>query len=662
MIDGARPPFLRTRAFFAGGLLLVALAALAGRLFHIQVVRHEHYESKAMRQASSLRSVDARRGDIRDVNGVLLATSTAPPEAPSQLSVDWHALRIAQRADFSARTVLELGCLLSLPAPAVADLLRYAFVREATHAKYCQYLRIEDKVPPQATPLLGAYLRTIGEVRGASWSGAVTMEKRRVRRSTFSDARDAGERYFGLCNEILGRVADDGHGTHGAEGGFDLVLRGRNGVEEIRAGPAGLLSHVCAGGIGVDPVEPWDVYLTIDVRLQKILWDALRDGFENLRNGYDPFTRQTTDRRTNVLKTSALIMDPHTGRILAFGTWPQRREALQLFGNYPLKSLRRWLTAGRGEPIFDIYEPGSVFKCFIAAKILEERLASVPGSVIWEGGSSRRVPGRRLPVTDAHPVTDAGLLEGFVQSSNIVFSILAERLGARRLRALLTQFGLGVDPRDPNDRDPAVMQQLWPQEWKDELKGPRVPPSIPPQDVTSMGFGMAVNVTMLTLARGYSVFVNGGYLVDPHIHYAYAPHGAVLGMQGCAPGAPRRVMEDEETLATMKDLLRLVVEEQHGTAHRLTQHGLVPAGLTLGGKTGTSKRCVKELGGYNNRLYTGTFICHAPAENPRYVIVTRVDVDREWPDARVLGLYYGGTTAAPIAASILSAVFRESPE
>ena len=654
VIDGAPPPFLRARAFFAGGLLLAALAVLAGRLFHIQILCHEGYKHEALRLASSFRLLNARRGDIRDANGVLLATSVAPHEAPGELAVDWHALRISPRGDFSARTVLELGCLLDMAPQAVADLLKYAFNREATHPNFCPYLRIESRVPPRVTPLLAAYLDVAGGARGATWRRAVTLQTRLVRRNTFAEAQDGGQRYSGLCSEILGRAVDDGHGTHGIEGGFDLVLRGRDGRQEIRTGPYGLLSHVRAGGIGVEPIEPGDVRLTIDVRLQKILWDALREGFENLRNGYDPFTRRTTDRRTNALKASALIMDPRTGRILAFGTWPQRREALRLFGDYPLKSLRTWLTAGRGEPIFDIYEPGSVFKCFIAAGVLQEGLASVPGSVNWEGGSSRHVPGRKLPVTDAHPVTDAGLLEGFVQSSNIVFSILAERLGPRRLRALLAQFGLGVDPRDPDDRDLAVMRQIWPQEWMEEMKGPRLPARIPSQDVTSMGFGMAVNVTMLTLARGYSALVNGGYLVDPQIHYP-------CGAGGVPAGAPRRVINDEKTLATMMELLRLVVEEKHGTAHRLVRSGLVPAGLAFGGKTGTSKRCVRELGGYNNRLYTGTFICHAPAERPCYVIVTRVDVDREWPDAPVLGQYYGGTTAAPIAASILSAVFRDWP-
>ncbi len=669
MNDAGRSRSPRARAYFASGLLVVAIAALAGRLFFIQILRHDRYAEKALRQVSSLRDVEIPRGDILDVNGAKVALTIVPPESPSELGFDFHLLTKLPR-DLSTRTLLDLVCLLDMPRKDAAALLGSAFEREETNPKFCQWLRVEDKVPPAVTPLVGAYLRAAGEARGVTWRSAVKLQKRPVRRHTFADPRDKDELYYRMYEEVLGRVADNGAGIYGVEGGFDQLLRGRNGMQEIHAGPDGTLRHLEPGGIGINPVEPCDLYITIDTRLQKIVWDAVHEGFDDLREGTGPHTTET-----NALKVSALVLDPHTGRILAFATWPQPEEAAQLFGDYPIESLRVWLKAAPCVPIFGLYEPGSVFKCFIAAKILQDHLSSVPGHVVWEGGTSRSVPGRRSPVTDTHQVKVGSLATGFIQSSNIVFSIMAEKLGSRRLQELLREFGLAVDSRDKNDRDPAVILQLWPREAKAPFVSPQVPWHIPPQDVTSMGFGAAVSVTMLSLARGYSVLVNGGYLVEPHIHYSYVPHGMVRGMRYFQPGAPRRVIRDEETLTNMRNLLISVVEDRLGTGHRLRgreeppgsgrwRNVLIPPGLTIGAKTGTAKRYVSDAGGYNSRFYTGTFICHAPAENPRYVVVTRVDVDREWPDKknRGLGKYYGGDTAAPVAASILSALFRESPE
>jgi cell division protein FtsI/penicillin-binding protein 2 len=428
----------------------------------------------------------------------------------------------------------------------------------------------------------------------------------RGRHYTFRTDRDPSWRYYGIDREIVGTVDAFGEGMYGAEGAFDALLCGEGGWVEERVSPLGLLlTHRPRDGMGVTPLAPLDVVLTIDARLQKIAIDAVRLQVE----------------QDCLEKAACLILEPRTGRILACATWPRQAQA---------------------EAIFALYEPGSIFKAFVAAQALCEGKVSATGPVLWPGGRFRVIPGRRKPVEDVHPGTNMTFVDGFVRSSNIVFSIIGERLGTAGMRRLLARFGF-LDV-------PAAALQLWPRRTPPghEYRGWSLPDRFGPQDAISMGWGNAVHVTCLNLARAYAALVNGGYLVEPH--FVAGLRTASGDLTPFAPPAPRRAIDDAKVLATITGLLRRVVEDEHGTGYRLR----IP-GLPFGGKTGTAKKWDARLGGYNKRFYTGGFIAGAPADEPRYVIVVKCDIDMQ----RFRGkFYYGSWTAGPVVQRILKALHR----
>jgi cell division protein FtsI/penicillin-binding protein 2 len=612
------PPFVRMRAFFACGLLMAGLGGIAVRLFYLQVLCEASYRRQARRFVSSVRQEEVRRASIFSANGVLLAASFHGPRAPATLAIDWEFLKQNRRRDFSVATLVELGAILGVsPGDLLADLRAAVRAEENERGLHWLPVRVRPglgrprtaRLAPGAAERVAAYVRLHQPLRGVPWKQGVILDVDHGRHYTFRGRHEPSWRYHGLCREIVGAVDAYGDGMVGAEGAFDALLRGEPGlVEEQQGAVKDFLRRRMDRGVGVRAVEPAHVYLTIDTRLQKIALDAVRDEVE----------------RQGTLKGAVLIMEPATGRILACVTWPRQKSP---------------------EAIFTYYEPGSVFKALVAAEALIEGKVRRGGPVLWKGGGSRWIPGRGKPVVDAHPGENLTFEDGFILSSNIVFSLVGDRLGSAGMRRLLRRFALLEGP--------AVAHQLWPararggagfKPWVGEHWGPDL--KIGRHDVTSLSWGNALHVSCLTLARGYASLVNGGYLVEPSIL-----RGLERPRSGYREVPPRRkrIIHNPAVLETMTYLLRRVVEDEHGTAHRLA----IP-GLSFGAKTGTAK---KDRGGYDHDdYYTGGFIAHAPAVSPRYVIVAKVDVDRNRLKNR--RLYYGSWTAGPIVKRILEALYR----
>jgi cell division protein FtsI (penicillin-binding protein 3) len=149
--------------------------------------------------------------------------------------------------------------------------------------------------------------------------------------------------------------------------------------------------------------------------------------------------------------------------------------------------------------------------------------------------------------------------------------------------------------------------------------------------------GYEVAVTPLQLAVAYSVFANGGLLLEPTlVKEVQTPDGQVQYRH--EPRVVRRVIP-EEVSHQIRDMLVEVVEA--GTA--------ADAGMdvyTLAGKTGTPRGTVN--GKYVTGLYNPNFVGLFPAEDPQYVIAVRLSN----PSA---GSIYGGKAAAPVTRQVIEA-------
>jgi cell division protein FtsI (penicillin-binding protein 3) len=151
-----------------------------------------------------------------------------------------------------------------------------------------------------------------------------------------------------------------------------------------------------------------------------------------------------------------------------------------------------------------------------------------------------------------------------------------------------------------------------------------------PIEQATMSFGNGISVTLLQIARAYSVFANDGELKPV----------SLLKLNDVPVGAQ---VFSAKTAHEVKDMLELVVQPG-GTALKAQV-----LGYRVGGKTGTTHKLGPH--GYEKDKYVGSFVGMAPASNPRLIMAVMIDEP-------TTGDYYGGTIAAPIFSAVMADALR----
>lgn len=387
-----------------------------------------------------------------------------------------------------------------------------------------------------------------------------------------------------LARGLLGSVAGSGEGSSGLELALDSLLRGTPGAKVTRLDAQGAHYRIPDGEVTA-PLPGHDVVLTLDTELQRIAEDALGRAVQ----------------KTGASGGDVLMLDPRTGEILAVASERARH--------------------GAGVPAFTSpYEPGSTLKPLLLATLLQEGKADLSELVDTEQG--RMVVGGRT-IRDVHPLDTLTVAEVIQHSSNVGAVKLAQRLTPGLQYRYLRDFGFGV---------PAGI------EYTSESAGLlRKPESWSALSQASLAMGYEVSVTPLQLAAAYAALANGGVLLRPHLirEVRSATDGEIVYER--EPEPIRRVVSSEVAREVTR-VLGSVVEG--GTATRAAL-----ATLPLAGKTGTTRTAA--AGGYTDERYEASFVGYTPADDPRLVILTRLDDPQ--------GDFYGGLTAAPISRATLQA-------
>jgi cell division protein FtsI/penicillin-binding protein 2 len=306
-------------------------------------------------------------------------------------------------------------------------------------------------------------------------------------------------------------------------------------------------------------------------------------------------------------------MDPNTGQILAMANWPAFS---------PAEFRTSTLQQRRNRCLTDVYEPGSTFKPFVAAKALEANLFSLDDEIFCHNGVYRT--GSRTLHDHDSGFDTLSFEDIVVKSSNIGMAIVGQRMGNKRLYNAVRSFGFG-------------------QTTQIGLAGESVGLLAPLKDwtsysTTSIPMGHEIGVTGLQLLRAFCAFANDGLLYRPTlVREVVSPNGQVFWRQ-VPDEDPQRVLEPEVAQLMRRRVLANVVERGTGTRAKLSAWRVF-------GKTGTSQ--VPGDGGYIPDAFVGSFLGGAPLDNPRLCVLVSIGQ----PD-RSLG-YYGGTVAAPAVGSIL---------
>jgi len=545
----------RTEAVFLLFLLFLALCIF--RLLFIQFFKSNYLAGIAKKQHNLFVELEPRRGTIYD--------SQLKPQAIN-IPVDSLYASPSEISDKDKEAITrQLAPILNL---------NYAYLRDRLYRKKSFIWLMRKITPEQAQTIKKLNIKGLGFLK----------ESKR----TYPNAY--------LACHALGFAGLDNTGLEGIELCYDKYLKGEGGwalfLRDARQRRLDLYEKM------VYPRDGYDLVLTINEVIQYIAERELDKVFKTY----------------HAKGASIVVMDPHTGAILALANRP--KFDLNEYGNMSKDQMRN-------RAICDLFEPGSVFKIVTASAALEEKKVNEEDKFFCENGSYRVV---NHVLHDHQPHGWLTFQQVIEQSSNIGTTKVAQMLGGDILYRYMKLFGfgskLGID---------------LPGEISGITKEPRLWSKI---SIAAIPIGQEVGVTALQLVSAISVIANGGQLMKPYIV------GEVRDKFGetikkFSPSLIRKVIS-LDTASRVKNIFIGAVEEGTGKLARIP-------GITAAGKTGTAQKLESD-GRYSHSKFIASFIGFAPAEDP--IVAIAVVVDEPHP------YYFGGVVAAPVFKNVASDVVK----
>lgn len=389
-----------------------------------------------------------------------------------------------------------------------------------------------------------------------------------------------------MTAHIVGFTGVDDKGLEGVELAFQNSLLGHPGNRSVIKDRRGQIVEDV--GATKPPMDGKDVRLALDSKIQYLAYSQLKAAVET----------------NNAKAGGAIVIDARTGEILALANWPTYNP-----------NNRQHLSGAqlRNRAITDTFEPGSVMKPFTAALALEK------GKVRFDSVINC-APGRltigSATISDAHPHGALTVAEVIQKSSNVGTAKIALTFPPKEMWEMFDGIGFG---QAPNLGFPGeVNGRLRP--WKNWR----------PIEQATMSYGHGISVSLVQMARAYTVFARDGELIPLSlVRLDDAPvHGA-------------RVFS-AQTAREVRAMLEMAVQPE-GTAPKARV-----VGYRVGGKTGTA---YKVEGGVYARKYVASFVGIAPMSDPRLIVAVMIDE----PSG---GAHYGGDVAGPAFSQITGGALR----
>ena len=379
-----------------------------------------------------------------------------------------------------------------------------------------------------------------------------------------------------LFAHVLGFTNIDGKGQEGLELSREDALRGTNGAKVVLRDNKGNIVDSLDSPRNSDPKNGQDMVLSLDQRIQTLAYDELNKAIDHHK----------------AKEGSAVVLDAKTGEILALVNSPAYD---------PNQPGQAGSEQRRNRAVTDMLEPGSAMKPFTIAKALDA--GKVNENMVFNT-QPYSVYGNIVRDTHTYPTLS---LRGIMQkSSNVGTSKLSAMFTPEEMYNFYRDVGVGERMHSGFPGETAGILHNW-KKWR-------------PFNQATMSFGYGLQVSLLQLARSYTIFTADGRLLPVSFEKQLT---APKGEQVIKP----------ETARTVRNLMMSVTEPGGtGTA------GAVP-GFQVAAKTGTARKLVN--GRYADNKHLASFVGFAPAENPRVIVAVAVD------EPSTNG-YYGGTVAGPV--------------
>ena len=385
-----------------------------------------------------------------------------------------------------------------------------------------------------------------------------------------------------LFAQIIGFTNIDGKGQEGLELSREKELHGRDGRKVVLRDNKGHIVDSMEDGGSQAPHDGRDIVLSVDQRIQTL--------------AYEELSKAVAHHQAKA--GSAVVLDARTGEILAMVNGPSYD---------PNEPGEADSDQRRNRAVTDMYEFGSVLKPFPIAKALDDGKINLRSQFNTQPYS---VGGHPVRDTHLYPSLD---VRGIMQkSSNVGTSKISLMYDAEDMYDYYRSLGFKTKPEIgfPGEASGQLRN------WKNWGKF----------DQATMSFGYGMQMSLLQLARAYTVLTADGRLMPLSIEK----------LDGAPEG--ERILKPDTAKAMRKIMVAVTEKGGTGTA------GAVE-GFDVGAKTGTAQKVVGRT--YARNKHIGTFIGFAPADKPRVIVAVTID------EPRANG-YYGGIVAGPVFKGIMA--------
>jgi penicillin-binding protein 2 len=601
------------RAVFAGVLIFVLTLTLAGRLYLLQVVRHDYYTELSQGNRVRTEPIPASRGLILDRNSTVLADN----EPAYQLE-----LTREQTPDLND-TLKRLSALGLIDKDDVSEIRHLILSRRAFDTVPLR-LRLTDEE-------VGRFA-----VHRIEFPG-VELVTRQTRHYPY---RELGVHALGYVAAIseqdlehIDRAAYEGTtliGRLGVEAAYEKQLHGRNGSREVLVNAQG--RSVQRQGAyapqlkAIAPSAGDDVVLSIDLATQKAAEEALAG-----RRG------------------AAVAIDPTNGDVLALVSEPGFDPSV--FARGITHGEYAALTENDDKPLLNralrgTYPSGSTIKPVLGLIALTDHVITADRKVFCNGTFHLPRSAHLFRADKDEPRGMIDMPEAIARSSDVYFYQLANEMGIERIAPGLAPFGYGrLTGIDISGEKPGLLPTP---EWKRAAFKHAADQPWFPGDTVNLGIGQGyLLVTPLQLAHIAGVISERGKSFRPRlVKGLHEADGTVKWLPPIQEKGVEGISEADWT-SVLNAMVGTTTCPPCGTAWRL----FTGTPYKAGGKTGTAQvYTVAQNAKYNSKVTPellrdhAWFIAFAPAEAPRIAVAVLVE-----------NAGFGAGNAAPVARKMIDA-------
>lgn len=423
--------------------------------------------------------------------------------------------------------------------------------------------------------------------------------------------KDKSYRYYtesNLYSQLIGYVNNDGEGQYGIEGYMNKELAGSNGLLKAVTDSTGMPINSQDNTI-VEAKDGKSLVLTVDRTIQSLADKAITKAVENNR----------------AQSGSMIVMDPKTCEIVAMANYPNFDP-----NNY---SEVKDYNLFKNRAVNDLYEPGSGFKIFTMAtgidsgKVKPETTYNDAGELTISGKTIKNAEGKKYGVQTMSDAIQKSLNTGMV----FVLKMLGgdsnkiNSSGKELLYEYIKKFGFGTKT--------GIEQSAEPDGFVKTAKAYDI-------DYANMTFGQGVSVNSVQMITAAAAIANEGKLCQPHMvkKMIDGDNNSTKISQ-----RPSKEVVSSQSAATVAKMMINVVEHGSGWAAKTK-------GYKIAGKTGTAQVPKTNGQGYEEDKNIGSFVGFAPVEDPRFIILVRVDYPR------IQG--FAEKTAVPAFAEVARELFK----